>query len=424
MSDQSSESYEGYIRRYRTRNFLSNAFVLSFYNLAISFVFPATIMTLYASHLTDSAALIGTIPALFAVGMSLPQLLYANVAERLKLKRPLILKLAVMERIPYLFIGLSILLLPDAPPALSFAILLGGLAVASVGGGMLQPVWKAMLTKLIEPQRRGLLFGLGFGAGGVLGTLGALASRGIIAAVESTSAFGVLFLLSFAAHSVSIVLLAANKEPARETHSGHRRTIDYLRELPVIMGRDRNFRWYIISQITMGLSLMGVSFYVLYARSAFGVSEAFVANLTMAALVGAAIGVPVLGLVSDRWGNKVTGMVSLALLGAAAIVLVAAPGPLWLLLVFASMHLGQNAGSISRIAITMEFSTAEKVPTYTGLSGTLVAPALFVAPIAGGWVIDAFGYHVLFVVILALTAVSAALMGFMVREPRRTEPVF
>ena len=100
LDDALSDSYESFIRRYRNRNFVCNVFVLSFYNLGLSFVFPATIMTVYASRLTDSAALIGTIPALFTVGMSLPQLLYANVAERLTLKRPLTLRLAVMSGFP------------------------------------------------------------------------------------------------------------------------------------------------------------------------------------------------------------------------------------------------------------------------------------------------------------------------------------
>ena len=58
-----------------------------------SFIFSSTILTLYASYLTDSAVLIGLVPAVQAVGYLLPQLLLARKAESLDRKKPFVVKI-------------------------------------------------------------------------------------------------------------------------------------------------------------------------------------------------------------------------------------------------------------------------------------------------------------------------------------------
>jgi MFS family permease len=412
------ESYDVYIERNRARNFTASTLVLAFFNLGLSFVFPATVMTTYASRLVDSAALIGLVPALFLVGMNLPQILYARTAELLARKHPLVMKLAVAERVPYLLIGLSILVFPQAPDELAFLILVLGVGIGSFSGGMLQPVWKSMLTKIIRPERRGRLFGIGFGVGGLLGVAGSVLVRMVISSFGSPQAFGVLFLLSFAAHSVSMLLFAITREPSKEPTTVTPPLAEYLRELPIVLKRDTNFTWYLVSQAFTILGLMGVGFYVLYAQDNFPIDEAFVGNMTMASLVGISLGTPVMGWLADRWGNKLLSVVSIGVSAAAPAVLLLAGSPLLLYLVFAFMNLGQNSSNIARIAITMEFSSVDKVPTITGLSGTLLAPFLLAAPIIAGSLIDGPGYPALFVTIFICQIAAAVLLVFRVKEPR------
>jgi hypothetical protein len=50
---------------------------------------------------TDSAVLIGLIPAIQNVGYFLPQLLMAQYCEQLARKKPFVVKVSVMERLPY-----------------------------------------------------------------------------------------------------------------------------------------------------------------------------------------------------------------------------------------------------------------------------------------------------------------------------------
>ena len=77
-------AYERYVEKHRRWNFFANVGDLSSVNLAQTFIFSTTILTLYASYLTSSAVLIGLIPAIQQVGYLLPQLFSANRAERLR----------------------------------------------------------------------------------------------------------------------------------------------------------------------------------------------------------------------------------------------------------------------------------------------------------------------------------------------------
>ena len=98
------DSYEQEIRRHRRWNFAVNASDLIAVNLARSFIFSSTILTLYASYLTHSAILIGLIPAVQKVGYLLPQLILARRAEGMDRKKPFVVRVSVVERVPYLVI--------------------------------------------------------------------------------------------------------------------------------------------------------------------------------------------------------------------------------------------------------------------------------------------------------------------------------
>ena len=104
--------------------------------------------------------LIGLIPAIQQVGYLLPQLLLARQAEGLSRKKPFVVKISVVERLPYLFIALGIFLWPGAPTWFAYLMLAVNIGLATGAAGVATPAWKAMLAKVIHPNRRGALFSL------------------------------------------------------------------------------------------------------------------------------------------------------------------------------------------------------------------------------------------------------------------------
>lgn len=407
------------VRRNYRWNFTVNAADLSFVNLARAFVFSTTILPIYVSYLTSSTILIGLIPAILEVGFMLPQIFMARRAEALMRMKPFVVKVSVWERIPYLIVGATILLLPRAPAWLSYAILALNIAVASGSGGLATPAWKTMLGKIIHPDRRGMLISLGIGIGGLMGIAGAYLTRFLLVRFPYPRSYAYCFGLAFAGQAISWLFLTLNREPSRNLNPSHNSLREYLKGLPWFLREDRKFSFFLISQTFLILGTLAITFYVLYGRERLGITDGFAATLTMVALASQSIGTPVIGWFSDRFGHK-RAIVATSILGIASIlIMLVLPGPYWLLLVFALATLSVSGRKVALFAVTMEFGRIEKLPTYTAVAGTLLSIPTLLAPILGGWSVELFGYLPSFVIALVLSLVGTVMTVGGMRDPRK-----
>ncbi|MBC7235105.1 MAG: MFS transporter [Chloroflexi bacterium] len=418
MAELSPEEYAAYIRKHALWNFVVNILDVSFFMLAMSFIFGATVLSLYSSYLTSSAVLIGLIATIQSIGYSLPQLLMARKAEQLDHKKTFVQRLSIMERLPYLFVGLSILLWPNAPRWLAFVILALGMATATSAGGLASPAWNAMLAKVVPAHRRGLLFGLMRSIGGLMGVGGAALSRRVLSTYTYPISFGICFLLCFVFQVLSWVCLSLNREPRQRPAKAPLGMIEYWRKLPHVLKGNPNFLKYLGSQALLIFGTMGVGFYVVYARQKFGVDDAFAAELTMAALISQTVSTPILGWLADRRGHKWLSEVC-ALIGIAALVTVlVAPDVPWLFVVFMLSNAATTGMAVANQGITMEFGSLEDLPTFVALAGTISAIPITLAPLIGGWIVDWAGYHTLFWVAMGFMGAGWLSMSRAVVEPR------
>ena len=417
MNDTRPEHYEAYIRRNAKWNFFANAGDLSAVNLAKAFIFTTTILPIYASYLTSSLVLIGLIPAILEVGFLLPQIFTARKAETLERMKPFVVKVSVWERMPYLFIATSVFLWPNAPKWFAYSMLALSIAIASGSGGIATPAWKTMLGKVIHANSRGLLFSLGIGIGGFLGIGGSFITRHLLNRYAYPLSFAYCFGLAFLGQAISWLFLTFNREPPRAMNPIHTSFRDYSRELPNVLRSDKNFSRYLIGQLFMIIGMMASTFFVLYGKHQFAISDEFAATLTMIALVSQSIGTPLIGWLSDRLGHKLMSEISALITAAGLVIALVAPSPAWLVVTFILANLGRIAMAISRICITMEFSPLEKLPTYTALSGTLLAIPTFLAPVVAGWFIDMLSYRTTF-----LIAIGCALLALLVSVRSVVDP--
>ncbi|TEU08136.1 MAG: MFS transporter [Anaerolineales bacterium] len=422
MSATSPRDYEAYIRRNETWNFVVNMLDLTFFHLGTSFIFGSTVLSLYASHLTSSATLIGLIPAIQSVGYFLPQLLLARQTERLPRKKPLVQWIGSLERLPYLFVALSILLWPNAPASVSFIILALGLALATGSGGVASPPWTNMLAKVIRVERRGSMFGLSRAIGGLLGMGGAAISSRVLDTYPRPTSFGICFLFCFVSMAVSWICLSLNREPAKTPRKVALAARDYWRHLPGVLRGNPNFAKYLASRAIIVLGTMGIPFYIVYGRHAFQMTDAFAGNLTMAALVGQTVGTPLLGWLADRRGHKWLTELSTLIGGCSLVLVLLAPSPAWFYAIFALMNISVSGMSVAGMSMTMEFCDTDDLPTFAALANSLLGVPLLLAPLLGGWLADVSGYPALFAVALVFTGMGWASFHWAVRDPRYEQP--
>ena len=418
MPSAECESYEREIRKQWMWNFFANAADLSSVAFARSFIFTNTVLVLFTSYLTSSAVLIGLIPAIQEVGFLLPQLISARKSESLARKKPFVVRVSVFERLPYLAIGLFVLLWRQYPPWLAYSVLLTCIAIASGSGGIASPAWKAMLGKVIHPNRRGLLFSTGLSIGGFLGIGGAALAGSILRNSPYPESFGYCFLFAFGGQALSWFFLTLNREPPSRTVHTNSSYREYLAQLPRILKHNANFARYLIGMVLILMGCMGISFYIIYGRQTFGISGGFAASLTIVALAGQSLGTPALGLISDAHGHKRLTELS-ALLGAtAALSMIVLPSRAWLYAVFTLVSLSTAGLMVSRQSITMEFSDIDRLPTYSAISSTILAIPILSAPLIGGLILDIAGFQALFAVALVFYVAGFLVMVCRVQDPR------
>ncbi|MHB1355778.1 MAG: MFS transporter [Anaerolineae bacterium] len=414
---QYEPAVQAYLDKHAKWNFTANFLDLTFYSLALSFIFSSTVLSLYISYLVKAALLIGMIPAIQGVGYHFPQLFMARVAERLPRKKPLTQVLSIMERLPYAFVGIMLVFWPHTPNWLAYTVLAVSLALATIAGGLATPSWRGMVAKVVPVERRGRLFGSSAALGGLLGVAGAALSRQILERFPYPTSFGICFLLCFFFQVCSWISLALNREPAVQPTIAQRSVKDYWRRLPELLRQNTNYTRYLVARTLLILGGMGSAFYVIYTRRMFATDNAFAANLTICALVSMTISAPVLGRLADRKGHKWLTEICTIVAICGVLLALLAPSAAWFYAVFVVITTAGAGFGVAGANLTMEFS-AEELPTYTALADTLLAIPILLSPIIGGWLVDTLGFKPTFAIALAMYALGWAVLHWLVHEPR------
>ena len=406
-------------RNYRW-NFWVNALDGAFFWFGISFIASTIILPLYVSHFTNNPIIIGLIPFITTAGYLVPQLFTANVIGRAPLKKFFPVNLGFfLERLPIFLLAPSAYFLAVSRPLYALVVFLMLYAWHTFGAGLTIVGWQDMIAKIIPVDKRGRFFGITNFLGNGTGILGALAVPLMLE--KNTFPFGFIYSFAIAAVLIFIswIFLSLAREPAVRSSRPPVSQMEYLRSLPGILRKDRNFSMYLLSQIVFTLSGMATGFLVVYTVKFWNLSDAQASGFVISMQVGLALANLFFGFLADRKGHKLNLELCLALSVISLVLVIIAPNSIWFYPIF-FFRGAVNAGSfISGISIVYEFTEPENRPTYIGLANTLPGVAGSIAPLIGGWLAGAVSYQLLFILSAIIGTLSWALLHFTVREPRK-----
>ena len=404
-------------------NFTVNIVDITFITLGLSLISRDTVIPVLVSTLTDSKLAVGMIPAIWSLGYYLPQLITANFTERLVYKKPFVMFVGgVGERLPYLLIALAVWFFAVDQPTLALVIILLGIGMAAFSAGIATPAWFDMIAKVIPVNRRGVWSGLGHSLGAVMGIMGAVAVGRILEHYGYPVNYALLFFLAFIFVTISWIGLALNREPPSTITKARVGFAAYLGRLPRVLRANPNYTRFLISRSTVQMGAMASGFFIVYGAERFGIEGAGVGLLTGVLIASQAVMNLVWGMVGDRIGHKVVLVGAAFAISAAALVALMAASLTWLIVTFALLGAYVAADAVSALNIILEFCAPEDRPTYIGLTNTLLAPVLIVAPLIGGWLATWAGYGGLFVTSMTIATLGGLLLALWVHEPRRLPP--
>ena len=400
-------------------NFAVNALDGASFWFGMSFISFTIILPLYVSHFTTNPILIGLIPLFATSGYLLPQILTANAVERAPIKKFFPVTIGFfLERLPIFLLAPAAYFLAVGRPMLALAAFFILYAWHTLGAGTIVVGWQDLIAKIIPVEKRGRFFGITNFLGNGAGILGALAVPFILDKFTFPLGYVISFAIAAALIFLSWIFLSLTREPAVQSSKPHVSQLDYLRSLPVVLRKDRNFRMYLLSQIIFSISGMATGFLTVYAVETWNMPDAQASGFTIALQVGLTLANLFLGFLADRKGHKLSleicSMLSVLLL----LLAILAPNPWWFFPIF-FLRGAVNAGTfISGISIVYEFTDAENRPTYIGLANTIPGAAGAIAPLVGGWLAGAVSYQAMFTLAAVVGLLSWILLRFMVRDPR------
>ncbi len=354
-----------------------------------------------------------------SLGFYLPQLLIANFSERLRYKKPLVMWLGGLgERGGYLLIALTIYWVAQPTPQVALVLFFLLLLVSAVCSGTATPAWYDMIAKVIPVKRRGIFSGIGHSVGALMAIGGALVVGWILEHVAYPTNFALCFGLAYASMLLSFVGLAMNREPPSETVKETIPLWRYLRQLPAVLRQNGNYSRFLLARITMQLGTMATGFFIVYGKQHFQVDGAGVGLFTAVLVASAAVMNLIWGFVGDHRGYKLVLVCAAGSMALAALSAWFANSINGLFLTFVLLGTAQAADVVSAFNIILEFCAPEDRPTYIGLTNTLLAPGLALAPILGGWLATTLGYPSMFLVAVCFATVGGLFMLLFVQEPR------
>src|SRR6185436_18032407 len=166
------------------------------FGLALGFASFGTILPLFVASMTDSATLIGLVPAIHSAGWLLPQLFTANHTSRLRRYKRTVLINTIHERVPFLGFALVAFLLAKIGLEIGLALAFLLLIWQGLGGGFTANPWTSMISKIIPPENRGTFFGLQAAVANLFISDAAVGVGHLVSGLAAPLNFAVCFLIA------------------------------------------------------------------------------------------------------------------------------------------------------------------------------------------------------------------------------------
>ncbi len=397
-------------------NFTVNILDGGFFGLALGFASFSTVLPLFVSNLTDSAVLIGIIPAIHIVGWQLPQLFTAHRVSQQERYKPMVMFFTVHERLPFLALAFVSWFIPRIGPQIALVLTFICLIWQGIGGGLAAHPWQSMIGKIIPGDRWGAFYGVQSSASTLLSGVGAVIAGKVLSNNIPTVGFSMCFLLAVGAFIVSYIAIGLTREERTPAVAKSVERSVFWEDVRTILRQDTNFRWFIIVRILAQLGTAGFAFYAVYLVRVFHMDEATVGLLTGVMLFAQTIASPLMGWLGDRWthrGVMALGMVAAAL--SAGLALVASSSRL-----FVPVYIFAGIASVAvwPIAMTMvlQFGKDHEKPAYIGLANTLIAPTALINMLVTGLLVESISYPAAFLVTALGATATAIILGFVLHD--------
>ena len=415
MVNESSAQTQ-FARKHFKRNFFLGVSNGVLFNFAWAFTSTSTVLPLFISKLTPSQILIGLASTLEALGWFLPQIAIAAMTLHRKYQKPVYIKTAFLRGGSFFLFAILVFFLGKENPTYLLATFFFLFSLYSFGGGLAGVSFTDIVGKTIPEEKRGSFFGMRMLFGGGLSALAGFLIQNILKDYDFPQNFGMLFLIAAALIVLALISVCMVKEPST-TKRPEKRSIKKNLLLGIeITKRDKYFRMLLLTRVAIGSYVMGLPFYIIYAKEYLFIPASLAGVFLTVQMVGYLSSNLLWAYLSNRKNNKLVLVLSAFFSGICPLLVlsnIAFGIPLWAYgAIFFFLGATISGTDIGYTNYLLQIAPEERRPIYVGFLNTVVGPTIFLSAV-GGLIIQVSSFAFLYVILFLLSLVSILLSLFL-----------
>ncbi len=378
-----------------------------------AFLSAETVLPIIVASLGGSSWMVSIVPILMVAGLMLPSVFTTHWFERRKEVKPVIMLFSMLQRLPYLIAGLSLLFIGEARPGLTLAIVLSAPFVSGLMGGITISAFFELYSRVVPANRRNSSLAVRYVVAGSFGVVAGLVVKFILEAFPGTVGYGILHLITFSLMMLSYALFCTIKEVNRNHRPEDSPTTyrAYLHSLiPLIKSQPHLLR-FILMRSTGVSFLLIIPFLGLHAMNETGATESFVGLLLVAHMIGGMAGNVTAGIVGDRVGSKIPLLVAKVLFLIMSVAVIFNTSTWGFYLIYFLFGYAFYTDHICATTLMTTLAPKRRRPTFMAIVSFLSVPSLVIATILASVLHETTGSIVLScVIVMILMTVSLGLL--------------
>ena len=274
-----------------------------------------------------------------------------------------------------------------------------------------------LVIRLLPPDKRGTVRGVGFSIGSLLG----VGMSALIPAILGYFAFPYNYMAIF---SLGLFFLFINAiifffmRQAKDSEPNEPMSLpQYIKKMPSSIKENPAFRSMILTCIFLAVANSILPFYTLYAIRVFSATEAHIAILAGLAIMSGAIAHTVLGYVVDKFGPRIVAVIVACLLITASTLALTTGSLTLLFVIWVLANIGNNGTMIAIQLLIGEVSPTAKLPLYVGVYSSISTALAAVIVLLLAPLLEGLGFTTLFVIVLTC-GLSSLLINIFVLKKR------
>jgi MFS family permease len=375
-------------------------------------------------------AIVGLGLSLQQVGQVVSPIVGASQIEHRKRVLPASILMGTLMRLQVLGMAVSGWFLAGAPllaATLFFLMLLG------LFSGAQRVAFQLVLGKVIPITRRGQLQAWrNFTGGTIAAALAYAAGRYIVGNAPISrsvrllglhlyqNGYATTFFMAFILTSLGLTafqLLIREPDPPRVRP--RMPVAERLKSLPALLGADRGFAFFMLSQTLAVSGRIAQPFYILFAgHMLHSLSGAVIGILGLANLGADTASNLLWGYLGDRSGFRSSFLIALVLWIAGTALLMVSHAMPPIFIAFCALGAASSGYQMSSQTMVLEFGLREDMAMRLAFSSTAEGIMSSAGPLIGGLIAAAAGYMVVFSASIGCEIAALAVLVFLVEEPR------